>query len=194
RVEVQFSECFKYGLLQIRPRFMLAMGWCLHYSRQIQPTRTDSLQAMQHPAGSPATILFYAPRSLAIDIGTDYGPSLHVGAGLGLTYWIFSFVGGYCLDKTGRRPPLVYGALACAIAICFLCVRTSYASNFLFEPSRPASFIIRHHQPSKSLAHVLHPLRSDLRYRLAGSPSHGYTHQRSCLYGIKHTLPRCCSK
>jgi hypothetical protein len=67
-------------------------------------------------------LVYYAPHTLTTDIGMDYGPSLHVGAGLGLTYWVFSFVGIYCLDKTGRRPPLVYGALACAI--CFLCVRS----------------------------------------------------------------------
>lgn len=65
-------------------------------------------------------LVFYAPHTLTTDIGMDYKPSLHVGAGLGLTYWVFSFIGIYALDKTGRRPPLIWGALICAI--CFLCV------------------------------------------------------------------------
>ncbi|KAL2848603.1 general substrate transporter [Aspergillus pseudodeflectus] len=100
--EWKFSECLKDGPLKIRHRFLLAIG----------------LQAMQQLSGINL-LVYYAPHTLTTDIGMEYGPSLHVGAGLGLTYWVFSFVGIYCLDKTGRRPPLVYGALACAI--CFLC-------------------------------------------------------------------------
>ncbi|KAL4876040.1 general substrate transporter [Aspergillus karnatakaensis] len=100
--EWKFSECFKDGPLKIRHRFMLAIG----------------LQAMQQLSGINL-LVFYAPHTLTTDIGMDYGPSLHVGAGLGLTYWVFSFFGIFYLDKMGRRPPLVYGALGCAI--CFLC-------------------------------------------------------------------------
>ncbi|KAL4871526.1 hypothetical protein BDV12DRAFT_194289 [Aspergillus spectabilis] len=59
------------------------------------------------------------------------------------TYWVFFFVGIFCFDKTGRRPPLIYGTIACAI--CFLCAailqkdtttdraKTSLTFLFLYE-------------------------------------------------------------
>ncbi|KAL2871155.1 sugar porter family MFS transporter [Aspergillus lucknowensis] len=100
--EWKFSECLKDGPLKIRHRFLLAIA----------------LQAMQQLSGINV-LVYYAPHTLTTDIGMEYEPSLHVGAGLGLTYWVFSFIGIYCLDKIGRRPPLIYGALGCAI--CFLC-------------------------------------------------------------------------
>ncbi|KAL4896720.1 general substrate transporter [Aspergillus ambiguus] len=100
--EWKFVECFKNGPLKIRHRFLLAIG----------------LQAMQQLSGINV-LVYYAPHTLTTDVGMDYMPSLHVGAGLGLTYWVFSFIGIYCIDKIGRRPPLIWGALACAI--CFLC-------------------------------------------------------------------------
>ncbi|PCG93671.1 Major facilitator superfamily domain, general substrate transporter [Penicillium occitanis (nom. inval.)] len=98
----EFTECFKNGPLKVRRRFLLAIG----------------LQAMQQLSGINV-LVYYAPHTLTTDIGMDYMPSLHVGAGLGLTYWVFSFIGIYFLDKAGRRPPLIWGAFGCAL--CFLC-------------------------------------------------------------------------
>ncbi|KAJ6030190.1 uncharacterized protein N7446_000749 [Penicillium canescens] len=124
--EWRLSECFRDGPLKIRHRFLLAIG----------------AQAMQQLSGINV-LVFYAPHTLTTDIGMDYDTSLQVGAGLGVTYWVFSFIGIYCLDKTGRRPPLIWGALGCAV--CFLCAgllqkditptkaKASLAFFFLYE-------------------------------------------------------------
>lgn len=89
-------------------------------------------------------LVYYAPHTLTTNVGMKYEPALQVGAGLAVTYWVFSFVGIYYIDKIGRRPPLTWGALVCAI--CFLCV--SYTTDQPFNMSttdganlhRPACF------------------------------------------------------
>lgn len=98
-------------------------------------------------------LVFYAPHTLTTDVGMGYEASLQVGAGLGLTYWIFSFVGIYCLDKIGRRPPLIWGALVCAI--CFLCVCGNYdsaTSSSLRTPYLQAGLLQRDISPTKAKA------------------------------------------
>ncbi|KAF2123156.1 general substrate transporter [Lophiotrema nucula] len=97
----RFSECFKSGSLKIRRRYILAIG----------------LQAMQQLSGINV-LVYYAPHTLTTDIGVSYITSLHIGAGLADTYWLFSFIGVFWLDRMGRRQPLIWTALVCAL--CFL--------------------------------------------------------------------------
>ncbi|KAI9815140.1 MAG: hypothetical protein M1827_002983 [Pycnora praestabilis] len=94
-------EIFKNGPLKIRRRFLLAIG----------------LQAMQQLSGINV-LVYYAPHTLTTDVGLDYETSLQVGAGLADTYWVFSFIPMFFLDRMGRRWPLIWGAAACGI--CFL--------------------------------------------------------------------------
>ncbi|CAH0033265.1 unnamed protein product [Clonostachys rhizophaga] len=122
----RFSECFKSGPMKIRRRFLLAIG----------------LQAMQQLSGINV-LVFYAPHTMTTDIGWDYETALQISAGLGLTYWVFSFVGIAYIDKLGRRPPLIWSSVGCAL--CFLAAgllqqeitpyraKASLAFFFIFE-------------------------------------------------------------
>lgn len=73
-------------------------------------------------------LVYYAPHTLTTDVGLSYEPALQVGAGLAVTYWVFSFIGMYCIDKIGRRQPLIWGAFVCGI--CFFAVRPSKHNSF----------------------------------------------------------------
>jgi MFS family permease len=57
---------------------------------------------------------------LTTDVGFSYETALQVSAGIADTYWVFSFVGVFFLDQMGRRKPLIWGAVLCAL--CFLMV------------------------------------------------------------------------
>ena len=94
----KFVEIFKNGPLKIRRRFMLAIG----------------LQAMQQLSGINV-LTYYAPHALVFDVSLDQETSLQVGAGLADTYWVFSFVTVFFLDQTGRRKPLMWGAIGCGL-------------------------------------------------------------------------------
>jgi uncharacterized membrane protein len=69
-------------------------------------------------------LVYYMPHTLTTDIGFDYNTALQIAAGVGVTYWVFSFIGVFTLDRIGRRIPLAWGAMGCAI--CFLVVSTFY--------------------------------------------------------------------
>ncbi|KAK5192728.1 hypothetical protein LTR99_010394 [Exophiala xenobiotica] len=95
----KFSECFRNGPLKIRRRFIFVI----------------CLQAMQQLSGINV-LVYYMPHTLTTDVGLDYRTSLHVGAGLADTYWIFSFIGVFWLDRMGRRWPLIWGAIICGFS------------------------------------------------------------------------------
>jgi MFS family permease len=71
-------------------------------------------------------LVYYAPHTMTTDIGLDYNTALHIAAGLGVTYWIFSFIGVAYIDRIGRRPPLIWTAVGCAF--CFLAVSPTFHS------------------------------------------------------------------
>lgn len=75
-------------------------------------------------------LVYYAPHTLTTDIGVSYETSLQIGAGISVTYWLFSFIGVFFLDKMGRRQPLIWTAVGCAI--CFL-----MAGVLQQNPTRP---------------------------------------------------------
>jgi hypothetical protein len=78
----------------------------------------------QVPAPCIALILaqvYYFPRILTTDLGMAHGTALQLGAGLALTYWVFSLIPWLWLDRISRRKPLILGALGCSL--CFLVVR-----------------------------------------------------------------------
>lgn len=73
--------------------------------------------------------VYYFPRILTTDLGMAHETSLHLAAGLSVTYWIFSFIPWLWLDKISRRKPLILGALGCSL--CFFVV--SPPSDWLFS-------------------------------------------------------------
>jgi uncharacterized membrane protein len=73
-------------------------------------------------------LVYYMPHTLTTDVGLDYRTSLHVGAGLADTYWIFSFIGVFWLDRMGRRWPLIWGAIICGFSFLLVGSQTSPAS------------------------------------------------------------------
>ncbi|KAL1988465.1 hypothetical protein VTN96DRAFT_9520 [Rasamsonia emersonii] len=97
----RIQEVFKNGPLKIRRRFLLVIA----------------LQAMQQLSGINV-LVYYAPHTLTTDIGFSYETALQFGAGLGDTYWLFSFIPVFFLDDMGRRKPLIWRAVVCAF--CFL--------------------------------------------------------------------------
>ena len=75
-------------------------------------------------------LVYYAPHTFTTDLGMNYITSLQIGAGLSVTYWVFSFSQACFLDQMGRRRPLIVGAVL--QAICFLCV--SFPAPLLTRP------------------------------------------------------------
>ncbi|OIW31918.1 putative Myo-inositol transporter 1 [Coniochaeta ligniaria NRRL 30616] len=122
----KLKECFVNGPLKIRRRYMLAIG----------------VQCMQQLSGINV-LVYYFPRILTTDLGMGHATALHLGAGLGVTYWVFSFVPWIWLDRISRRKPLILGALGCSL--CFLVagilqskltetrLKASLAFFFMFE-------------------------------------------------------------
>lgn len=99
----KFSEVFQNGPLKIRRRYIMVIG----------------IQAMQQLAGINI-LVYYAPHTLTNDMGFSAREALYVGAGISVTYWVFSFSQVFFLDQMGRRRPLIVGGLL--QAVCFLCV------------------------------------------------------------------------
>ncbi|KAI1629076.1 hypothetical protein EDD37DRAFT_36276 [Exophiala viscosa] len=98
----KFSEVFTNGPLKIRRRYIMVIG----------------IQAMQQLAGINV-LVYYAPHTLTTDMGFGAREALYVGAGIAVTYWLFSFSQVFFLDQMGRRRPLIVGGFL--QALCFLC-------------------------------------------------------------------------
>jgi hypothetical protein len=123
------KECFQSGPLKIRRRYMLAIGWFLAYTLSLRWTAkvltgelsTTGIQAMQQLSGINV-LVYYFPRTLTTDLGMGHETALQLAAGLSVTYWVFSFIPWWGLDRISRRQPIIWGAFVCGI--CFLLVRT----------------------------------------------------------------------
>ncbi|CAK7200341.1 hypothetical protein SEUCBS139899_003032 [Sporothrix eucalyptigena] len=122
----RLSEAFQSGPLKIRRRYMLAIG----------------LQAMQQLAGINL-LVYYFPHILTTNLGMSTETALQLAAGLSVTYFVFSLIPLFWLDRMSRRKPLIGGAFVCAL--CFLIagilqsnptdarVKASLAFFFLYE-------------------------------------------------------------
>jgi hypothetical protein len=62
------------------------------------------------------------PHTLTADMGFGAKEPLYVGAGIAVTYWVFSFSQVFFPDQIGRRRPLIVGEFLQALS--FLCVGT----------------------------------------------------------------------
>ncbi|KJR81422.1 sugar transporter [Sporothrix schenckii 1099-18] len=97
----RLSEAFQSGPLKIRRRYMLAFG----------------LQAAQQLSGVNI-LIYYFPHILTTNLGMATETALQLAAGLSVSYFVFSLVPLFWLDRMSRRKPLVGGAFVCAL--CFL--------------------------------------------------------------------------
>lgn len=82
--------------------------------------------------GGINVLVYYAPHTMTTDIGLDYETALHIAAGLGLTYWVFSFIGIAFIDRLGRRPPLVLSSIGCGICFLAVCLRSLSHNECLY--------------------------------------------------------------
>lgn len=87
---------------------------------------------------------------MTTDIGWDYETALQIAAGIGVTYWVFSFVGIALIDRMGRRPGLIWGAFGCAI--CFLCVSIRFLGVCFFADPRQAGVLQKDIEMTKAKA------------------------------------------
>ncbi|OAA56308.1 General substrate transporter [Niveomyces insectorum RCEF 264] len=122
----RITEMFQSGPLKIRRRYILAI----------------SLQAMQQLSGINLLVYFF-PHILTTNLGMSTETSLQLAAGLSLTYFVFSLIPLFWLDRMSRRFPLILGAFVCSF--CFLIagalqahqtqtrVKASLAFFFLYE-------------------------------------------------------------
>lgn len=106
--------------------YMSSVGAMFRLYEGLLTRCTQGLQAMQQLSGINV-LVYYMPHTLTTDVGMDYRTSLHVGAGLANTYWVFSFIGVFWLDRMGRRQPLIWGAVVCGL--CFLLVGSHMSSS-----------------------------------------------------------------
>lgn len=150
----RLSEAFQSGPLKIRRRYLLAIG----------------LQAMQQLSGINL-LVYYFPHILTTNLGMSTETALQLAAGLSVTYFVFSLIPLFWLDRMSRRKPLIGGAFVCAL--CFL------VAGIL--QSNPTDARVK-----ASLA-FFSCTRSSLA--LAGSPSPGCTPPRLCRFVTAPTRP-----
>lgn len=130
--------------------------------------------------------VYYFPHILTSDLGQSHATALQLAAGLAATYWVFSLIPWFWLDRISRRMPLIGGAIVCSF--CFLIVRVLAIFPFRLHhfclhyslcrpPSSKAALptgVSRRHWPFSS--------SSKRSSRLDGSQFPGSIQRRSCLY------------